>query len=288
MTAGDVAVVTVVHGRHDHLTRLLWGLGSQTRRPELTVVVAIDDDRVERVVRHGVGTGQDCAAVVPTIGRVDGRLPLSSARNLGVAAAVRAGATRVVMLDVDCIPSPRLVERYCAVMATDDGARPRVWAGEVAYLPPAPEGRDYRELDLDALAAPHAARPVLAPGETRAADDLRLFWSLSFATTSRAWADIGGFDEAYVGYGAEDTDFGERLARHGGAMTWVGGARAYHQHHPTRVPPTQHLHDIVANANRFAERWGWWPMEGWLDAFERLGLARREPDGSWSVTRDAP
>jgi hypothetical protein len=29
-------------------------------------------------------------------------------------------------------------------------------------------------------------------------------------------------------------------------------------------------------------------MEGWLDAFATLGLARRDPDGTWQVTGDAP
>ncbi|GAB3870289.1 glycosyltransferase family 2 protein [Terrabacter terrigena] len=287
MSPGRVAVVSIAHGRHDHLSGLLCGLASQTRAPDLLVVVAMDDGDVEAAVRADSWPGSRPEALVPSVGRVDGRLPLAAARNLGVATAVDAGADRLVVLDVDCIPSSRLVERYCAVMAGAGGSRPHVWAGEVAYLPPAPANGDYRELDLDALAAPHPARPVLAPEEVRPADDLRLFWSLSFATTARTWAETGGFDEAYVGYGGEDTDFGQRLARHGGAMTWVGGARAYHQHHPTSDPPTQHVDDIVANANRFAARWGWWPMEGWLEAFERLGLAHRGHDGSWRVATDS-
>ncbi|MFM6851228.1 MAG: glycosyltransferase family 2 protein [Terrabacter sp.] len=276
--------MTLAHRRHDHLDRLLWGLAAQTRQPDVLVVVAIDDDGVETVVRRSPVAHSVPSIRVPTIGRRGGRLPLAAARNLGVTSAVQAGASRLVVLDVDCIPSPRLVERYAALAEDDDTGRPLVWAGEVAYLPPAPPGRDYRDLDLDDLAEPHPARPVLAPDEVRVADDLRLFWSLSFATTAHSWAETGGFDEAYVGYGGEDTDFGQRLARRGGILTWVGGARAYHQHHPTSDPPTQHLHDIVANANRFAERWGWWPMEGWLDAFAGLGLARREPGGSWRVT----
>ena len=280
-----IAVVTIVHGRHDHLDRLLRGLARQTRLPDCLVVVAMDDDDVADAVRRSPVAARVPTVVAPSIGRVDGRLPLAAARNLGARAAVQAGATRLVVLDVDCIPSRQLVERYGAVMEDDEADRPLVWAGEVAYLPPAPAGRDYLDLDLDTLAAPHAARPVLAPEETREADDLRLFWSLSFATTAQTWSATGGFDEAYVGYGGEDTDFAQRLAHVDGAMTWVGGARAYHQHHPTSDPPTQHLHDIVANANRFAERWGWWPMEGWLESFAGLGLARRGPDGAWRVTR---
>ncbi len=283
MTEHRVAFVTIVHGRHDHLARLLRGLAAQTRLPDVLVAVAMDDDDVADAVRRRPVPARGGAGAAPPLGRSPGRVPRGPARNLGVATAVVAGATQLVVLDVDCIPSPRLVERYVAVMDEDDTDRPLVWAGEVAYLPPAPAGRDYLDLDLDTLADPHRSRPVLAPDEVRLADDLRLFWSLSFATTAQTWAATGGFDEAYVGYGGEDTDFGQRLAHLGGAMTWVGGARAYHQHHPTSDPPTQHLHDIVANANRFAERWGWWPMEGWLEAFARLGLARREPDGSWQA-----
>jgi GT2 family glycosyltransferase len=117
-----------------------------------------------------------------------------------------------------------------------------------------------------------------------AADDLRLFWSLSFAVTCADWGRIGGFDEGYLGYGGEDTDFGQRLGAAGGRMLWIGGAQAYHQHHATSSPPVDHLKEIVDNANLFARRWGWWPMEGWLADFEKAGLARRLEDGSWVAT----
>lgn len=54
-------------------------------------------------------------------------------------------------------------------------------------------------------------------------DDVSLFWSLSFAVTAREFTVIGGFDEDYLGYGAEDTDVGQRLARSGGRLLFVGG-----------------------------------------------------------------
>lgn len=318
---GGLAVVTIVHGRHEHLERQLWGLRRQSRLPDAHVVVAMDDPHVEAVARKHRG---DWDLHVATTPRRDGHLPLATARNLGVDVAARAGADRVVLLDVDCIPSAGLVGRYAGVLASVGERRsdvvradvatalppdaiggpavptvptvppvptvptvPTVLAGEVAYLPPAPEGRDYRDLGhaaLADLAGPHPARPVLTPDEVRPATDLRLFWSLSFALTVRDWRAVGGFDEGYVGYGGEDTDFGQRLGAAGGRLLWVGGARAHHQHHPTSSPPVQHVDDIVANANRFAERWGWWPMEGWLEAFAARGLARRTADGSWRAT----
>lgn len=156
--------------------------------------------------------------------------------------------------------------------------------GEVGYLPPVATPQDYLGADLASLARAHPSRPRLADDEVRRADDLRLFWSLSFAVTARDWVALGGFCEEYVGYGGEDTDFGQRIGAADGTMLWVGGAAAYHQHHASESPPTQHLEAIVANANRFRRRWGWFPMEGWLERFASMGLAGLdEPSGEWRV-----
>ena len=112
---------------------------------------------------------------------------------------------------------------------------------------------------------------------------MSLFWSLSFAVTAQDFVLVGGFDEDYLGYGAEDTDFGQRLARSGGQLLFVGGAGAIHQYHPSPSPPVQHVADIVANANVFADKWGWWPMQAWLEQFRDRGLARRSLDGRWET-----
>ncbi|MBW5424850.1 glycosyltransferase family 2 protein, partial [Streptomyces sp. BG9H] len=104
------------------------------------------------------------------------------------------------------------------------------------------------------------------------AGDPRLFWSLSFALTAATWERVGGFCESYTGYGAEDTDFAARATSLGVDLWWVGGAPAYHQYHPTHTPPVQHLDDILRNGALYKARWGSWPMQGWLRAFEERGL----------------
>jgi GT2 family glycosyltransferase len=101
-----------------------------------------------------------------------------------------------------------------------------------------------------------------------------MFWSLSFATSASTWRRIGGFCEDYTGYGGEDTDFGQLARQAGVELCWVGDAWAFHQHHPKRSPPTEHLDDILRNAELFHRRWGWWPMEGWLAEFADAGLVR--------------
>lgn len=274
----SVAVVTIVHGRHDHLTMQEAALPRSSRLPDCHVVVAMDDpaiaDRAAGPVRRHV-------LQVPRSG---GRLPLARARNLGARAAIDSGASVLVFLDVDCLPSEGLVAAYERA-AMDPVTRRDVLCGPVTYLPPpGPGGYD---LDtVSTLGRPHGARPAPSPGSVeRSRDGYGLFWSLSFALSRETWHDIGGFDEAYSGYGGEDTDFARRIERAGRAIAWLGDAPAFHQHHPVSSPPIEHVEDIVRNAALFHERWGEWPMLGWLSDFERRGLVRRGPSGGYELAR---
>ncbi|MCW2993625.1 MAG: glycosyltransferase family 2 protein, partial [Conexibacter sp.] len=128
---------------------------------------------------------------------------------------------------------------------------------------------------LAALARPHPARPVPPDHVLWHGGDHRLFWTLSIAVTDTVWNAVGGFCEDYVGYGGEDTDFGQLARAAGVDVCWVGGAWAYHQHHATHDPPVQHRDAIERNAALFHRRWGWWPMEGWLAAFDAADRALR-------------
>jgi hypothetical protein len=167
------------------------------------------------------------------------------------------------------VPGTGLVRRYQEVAVGEEN--PTVLCGPVSYLPPPPPA-GYELAALPGLGQPHPARPVPPETGIQPGGDHRLFWSLSFAVHARLWRELGGFCEQYVGYGGEDTDFGQLAARHGTSLTWVGGAWAYHQYHPVSDPPVQHLDDIIRNAGIFRRRWGWWPMDGWLHEFERRGL----------------
>jgi GT2 family glycosyltransferase len=262
-------VVTVVHGRHEHLARQRESLAASTV-PVHHVVVAIDDPVV---------AGSDwCSAALPStpLG-----LPLAAARNRGAAIALDRGASTLVFLDVDCLAGPGLVEAYADVVAAEPDI---VWSGPVTYLdPPPPDGYDLTT--LDAVDSPHPARPAPPAGERVRGADPDLFWSLSFACSAKAWRRTGGFCEDYVGYGGEDTDFGRVVADAGLDLGWVGAARAFHQWHPVSRPPVEHVTDIVRNAEVFRRRWGTTPMLGWLEAFEERGLVTRDRGGRWLAPR---
>ena len=260
----SVAVVTIVRGRHDHLReqcRVLRQVAPHARH----VVVAMADPAIDDVV------GRDGPTMVVHVDGDPLGMPLARARNTAVATALVAGAELVVLLDVDCVPGPDLVDAY---RLASEEAPDALLAGPVTYLL---EGVSVPEdpNDLTDLRAPHPARPDPAPGVLERGGDHNLFWSLSCAVTASVWRALGGFHEGYVGYGAEDTDLGRVARSRGVDLVWVGGADAFHQYHPIDNPPVAHLEDIVRNAGTFRERWGDWPMPGWLDEFESRGLVSR-------------
>ena len=203
-------------------------------------------------------------------------LRVGEGRNRSAEVAIAAGAELLIFLDVDCLPGPDLLPAYRSAATAHPDA---LLAGPVTYL--ASVQRPESAADLPFLTRPHRARPVLPPGETRAAaaEEYDLFWSLSFAVTPATWERIGGFHPGYAGYGAEDTDLAWTARARSVELRWVGGADAYHQWHPVSSPPWQHLDDILRNGATFHGRWGVWPMGGWLDAFAAAGAIERRGTG---------
>ena len=259
-----VSVITIVANRPRHLARLLAGIERSVEPPDEVIVVDMgstthpDQTIGGRKHRSPVRT----VDIAPT----DEGLPLAAARNLGAANAV---GRCLIFLDVDCIPSRTLVTAYRS--ATSRGG---LCIGPVRYLRRGWDDDLGDALPPDSLlgrrSAPHPLRP--APTVETTDSRYQLFWSLSFGLDRSTWDEIGGFCEDYVGYGAEDTDFGLTASSRRIRLRWMPRGAAFHQWHPSATPPVDHVADIVANANRFHRRWGRWPMEGWLAAFCEMGL----------------
>ena len=264
-----IVVVTVVSGRHEHLAAQVRGLGASTAGQVEHIVVSMGDHAIVDVLARS-GSAATCIEMPP-----QNPLPLALARNRGAAAAVDRGAELLVFLDVDCIPGPDMIERYRCAATLLDSER-SLLCGPVTYLTEKDLGVEGEALAV--LTAPHPARPNPPLDTVEHGENFDLFWSLSFAVRAATWTELGGFCEDYTGYGGEDTDFAATAEASGMGLRWVGGAHAYHQFHPVSDPPVEHLDDIVANARTFFERWGRWPMIGWLDAFADRGLV--EFDGS--------
>lgn len=261
----------------------------------ISVVTLSDAGRLEHVVRQSQALPANIRHIVVALGDEEllrQSLPqsiiysleefsLAKARNLGGDLATQGdpnSEAMIVFLDADCLPGPHLFEFYRQALNTVPEA---VVAGPVTYLPTG-------EIRTTAP-SPHPARPNPPAGELMLADDrgYELFWSLSFALAAGTWRSLrqtfGGFDPEYIGYGGEDTDFGQNLRAHGVPLYWVGGAHAYHQWHAVSDPPWEHFSDILINAERFKNKWGFWPMEGWLEKFAAEGAVEFR-DGRWVTT----
>lgn len=246
--------------RDEHLANLVIGLNRSTRRPAELVIVYMGQPNPAPLdtaipVRH---------IHLPASG--SGTLNLAAARN---AAAAAASTDTLIFLDVDCIPATRLCETLMRDLDSLGGlvmAQPR-------YLSEAGFPMDDGDSGLMRASIPHHARTALAPADgdpPTATEKYELFWSLGFAVAADDFALIGGFDESFIGYGGEDTDF-SFTAREKGVILSFSAATMFHQHHGVTSPPLQHFTDIVANSLVFHHKWGLWPMTGWLSAFAAAG-----------------
>jgi GT2 family glycosyltransferase len=265
-----ISVCTLAHGREDHLCNLVRGL-NRSHRPPCELVVAVMQDQRYELPETGFPVRQVMLG--------SGDICLAEARNT---AAEHANGELLVFLDVDCIPAPSLIEDYAAAAEANDG----VLMGEVGYLPKGAtaSGIDYEAFER--LAVKHADRAGPPRDMVGRCGDYRCFWSLNFALSARTFQEVGGFDQRYVGYGGEDTDFGRTVAAQGLPLWWVRGAKAYHQYHKHHMPPVHHLDSVLANAEVFADKWGEPTMQHWLRAFRLMGLIEPDPAGGWTKLQD--
>ena len=266
----DVSVCTLVRGRREHLSRLITGLNRQAVRPDELVIAYMQDNPHEAL--------PETPFPVKSLKVPGQRLPLAASRNR---AAMVANGRVLIFLDVDCIPGPDLVRSYARAVGQTGGCV----MGEARYLgndAPFPTDRPWRFDELWDSAERHPARPSGEDHPTGTPPvpilDTSELWGLSFALPKMQYLRAGGFDESFVGYGGEETDFARSLAEHDVPLHFEPRARAVHQWHPVHQPPLQHFDDIVANARRFRAKRGSWPMGYWLDQFERDGFIHRGRD----------
>ena len=265
-----ISVLTILRGREAHLANVLIGLARQTRLPDEMVIGVMGDAPLAIGVETPFPVRQVLVPGDP--------IPLARARN-AVARAARGEV--LVFLDVDCIPAPGLVADYAAGLSEWPG----LLMGEVMYLPAGATEGAWTSEGFAAVAERHSDRQGPPPAGVRPCNDYRCFWSLNFALTAERFAASGGFDEAYAGYGGEDTDFGRTLDAASIPIGWTKGGLVHHQYHPHHMPPVHHLASILRNTAVFRAKWGEYTMGHWLHAFTLMGLVEETGEG-WRKLRE--
>ena len=265
----SVSVATLAQGRPEHLRNVVVGLTRQTQLPAELIVAVMQDAPYDL---------PDAPFPITQIMIPGGDLPLAAARN---AAARAAHGDLLVFVDMDCIPAPGFLADYAAGLAAADG----LLMGEVLYLPGGLAAPGWTFDGFAAAAVRHSDRRGPPPSGVEPCNDYRCFWSLNFAIRRATFLGAGGFDERYVGYGGEDTDFGKSITGQGIPIGWLKGGLAYHQYHPHHMPPVHHLDSVVRNAQLFEEKWGYRTMGHWLHAFRLMGLIDDTPGKPIRIVR---
>ncbi len=257
----EFSIITIVKGRRKQLANLLHSVKASTIFPYDIQVVCMDDP-------DGIVIPVGLNGNIHTM-KERGELPLAAARNAGIA-ATKTG--NVIFIDVDCIVSPTLFANILMGLRAEN-----IIAAYPLYLPVLPNTGNYDELKHQAM--PHPAREHIPAGQP--VQHLQ-FWSLIFAIQKQTFETIGGFDESFTGYGAEDTDFAMMFHQADVQLIFVHDY-VLHQYHDKYDPPLNHFDSIIKNATRYQQKWCVLPMQRWLKAFEDMGLIRIDSVGNIAV-----
>jgi len=212
----NISVVIPTRNRLDTLREVIPTLVRQTLARERYEIVVADS-------RSDDGTAQylsESSAALPNgaLRHLPGAYrSRAAARNAGAAAA---RAPLILFTDADILASENLLETHVADHA----------AAERAHI--AVVGCELRVQSLDdyrlQLARPEARRPLQRPWRRRLS---WLYFLTGNASVRRDDFDkVGGFDEAFTGYGHEDLELGYRLQKSGVQILYDRRAINFHWH----------------------------------------------------------
>ena len=240
-----VSVVIPVYNRKEKLAKTIAALTHQTYPHDLIEIVIADDgssDHPEVLLDIFSSSFS-----MRYIRQDDDGYRLSEIRNKGVAASSHE---QIIILDCDMLPLPSLVESY---MKYAHISKKAVLLGGRRYVNT--DNVTYEDifLDINSAASLPSVRtdtgqvPTngLPPSEDwrykiyRATNNLkdskypfRAFCGGNVCFNKHLIDTVGGFDEDFTAWGAEDTEFGYRVYNHGFWLIPVEDAGALHQEPP--------------------------------------------------------
>jgi len=240
-----VSIVIPVYNRKEKLAKTIAALTHQTYPNELMEIIIADD-----------GSSDNPQELCETfksffkmsyIYQEDRGYRLSEIRNKGVDAAIHE---QIIILDCDMLPLPNLVESYMKYAHISNkavliGGRRYVNTDNVSWeeiIDDITSVSTLPSLDSGTGKIPEKGKP---PSEDwrykiyRSTNQLknskypfRAFCGGNVCFHKSLIQDVGGFDEDFTAWGAEDTEFGFRVYNQGYWFIPVDGAEALHQEPP--------------------------------------------------------
>nr|MBA2530021.1 glycosyltransferase [Euzebyales bacterium] len=234
-----VTVVVPYHQAPTELARTLAGLSRQSYPRELLQVVVVDDGSQPPLAPPASGGGLR----VHVVRQDDRGYGLARARNTGAAVA---GGEAVVFLDCDMVPEAWQVEshaRWHHVVgdALVVGSRRHVTfdgVGPAALTAlPAGAGVDLLVGERPQVVPDHIERNLARTDQltSRHTDLFRVVSGGNLSVLAETFHRLGGFDETFAQWGAEDTELGFRAFTDGALLVPDRQALCWHQGLPGYV-----------------------------------------------------
>ncbi len=243
----SISAVVIVKSRTQQLVRLIQQFEDSSRHPDELVVVWMSPPSDFSLLK---------SEHFPIQHKFEscGELEIARARNKGL---MSAKSSHCLYLNVESVISPFLLEQ-CA-KAWKEGA---VLTSRVLCV------------EKDLLNSPYPAieasyQRIGCIGK-RDAFNVNNNPSMFFMSKSDVEM-VGGFDEAYSGFGINDEDFVQiclgagLIIKNLDTITFIPNRKHY-------LCPINHLVDFVRNAERFHHKWGSYPCQDVLFRFAELGL----------------
>lgn len=207
----EISIIIPTYNGRPTLDRVLPSVVTQDFPPDRYEVIVLDDGSTDGT-REFVGELQPPVALIyhwqPNRGR-------AAARNAGS----RLARGRVLLyLDADIIATPTLLRRHAQYHARD--RRPTGVQGRTLQHPETLQTTFMRATNL---------LPDLTIRRKHALSPLHVI-TRNFSVTADAFWEVGGFDEAFAGYGWEDIELALRLEQAGVRLHYEPAALAYHYH----------------------------------------------------------
>ena len=240
-----VSIIIPVYNRKEKLAKTIAALTHQTYPHDLIEIIIADDGSSDN-------PDELCEIFedqfpIKYIFQEDNGYRLSEIRNKGIEASTH---DQVIILDCDMLPLPTLVESYMKYAHVSKkvvliGGRRYVSTDEVTYQQIIDDMSHVSTLPSLDTGTGKVPEGDLAPSEDwrykiyRSTNDLknskypfRAFCGGNVCFHKSLIQTIGGFDEDFKAWGAEDTEFGFRVYNHGFWFIPVEGAEALHQEPP--------------------------------------------------------